>query len=123
LATDWKRIVTEYGPVVWRTAYRLVGNPEDAADCTQETFMAALGMSRRREVRCWPGLLHRIVTSRAIDCLRGRLRTMQTTLEGWDDLPDIAPGPQERSQFADLVELAEGAGAFLENRPFQPRSC
>ena len=48
---------------------------------------------------------------------------MQTTLEGWDDLPDIAPGPQERSQFADLVELAEGAGAFLENRPFQPRSC
>ncbi len=29
--TEWDRIVDEHGPLVWRTAVRLLGNEADAA--------------------------------------------------------------------------------------------
>ena len=45
--TDWKIIVEQHGGLVWATAYRLVGNREDAADCFQETFLEAVKTSRR----------------------------------------------------------------------------
>ena len=42
---DWPAIVTEYGPLAWRVAYRLVAHDADAADCVQNTFTRALGRS------------------------------------------------------------------------------
>ena len=44
---NWDNIVAQHGPLVWRTAYRLVGCDADAADCYQEAFAAALLISRR----------------------------------------------------------------------------
>ena len=32
---DWPAIVTEFGPLAWRVAYRLVAHDADAADCVQ----------------------------------------------------------------------------------------
>ncbi|MEN6428396.1 MAG: sigma-70 family RNA polymerase sigma factor [Phycisphaerales bacterium] len=71
---DWQAVVEGYGPLVWQTAYRLLGNHEDASDCFQETFLAALEISRRQPVRNLPGLLVRLATTRAIDRLRQRTR-------------------------------------------------
>jgi RNA polymerase sigma-70 factor (ECF subfamily) len=73
-AYDWQAIVGDYGSLVWQTAYRLLGNRADAADCFQETFLAALEVSRRQPVRNLPGLLVRLATTRAIDRLRQRGR-------------------------------------------------
>jgi RNA polymerase sigma-70 factor, ECF subfamily len=71
---DWQVIVQEHGPLVWETAYRLLANHADAADCFQETFLTALEFSRRQDVRNLPGLLVRLATTRAIDRLRQRNR-------------------------------------------------
>jgi len=71
---DWQVVVEGYGPLVWQTAYRLLGNHTDAADCFQETFLTALEVSRRQHVRNLPGLLVRLTTTRAIDRLRQRAR-------------------------------------------------
>ena len=71
---DWQAIVTEHGPTVWQTAYRLLGNRADAADCFQETFLSAFEYSRHQPVRHIPGLLVRLATTRAIDRLRQRTR-------------------------------------------------
>ena len=38
----WEDIVDRHGPLVWRCAYRLLGNHAAAADCYQEAFAAAL---------------------------------------------------------------------------------
>ena len=51
--TDWKRIVEEHGGLVWATAFRLVGNGEDAADCFQEAFLEAVKVSRKEPVGDW----------------------------------------------------------------------
>lgn len=74
---DWQEIVERYGPAAWRTAFRLLGNRADADECLQETFLAALGISRRQSVENWPALLTRLSASRAIDRLRVRDRRRQ----------------------------------------------
>src|SRR6476660_9672091 len=71
---DWQSILSQDGPAVWRTAYRLLGNRADADECFQETFLAALSFSRRADVESWGALLHRLATARAIDRLRQRQR-------------------------------------------------
>ena len=69
---NWDWIVQEYGPTVWRTAYRLLGRVDDAQDCFQDTFLSALKVSRRERVRNWAGLLCHLATARALDRLRKR---------------------------------------------------
>lgn len=70
---DWQVVIKKHGPAVWQTAYRLLGNHTDAADCFQETFICALQISRREPIRNFSALLVRLATARAIDQLRQRL--------------------------------------------------
>ena len=93
---DWKTVVEGYGPLVWQTAYRLLANSADAADCFQETFLAALEISRRQQVRNLPGLLTRLATTRAIDRLRQRIRRDRHETNAGD------PGPG--AEVADPLE-------------------
>jgi RNA polymerase sigma-70 factor (ECF subfamily) len=72
--TDWTQIVHEHGPMVWQTVRRLVDQDADAADCFQGTFVSALELSQKEAVSNWPGLLKRVATARALDCLRKRKR-------------------------------------------------
>jgi len=48
---DWEQIVKGHASLVWTTAFRLLNHREDAADCTQETFLAALAIARKEPVR------------------------------------------------------------------------
>jgi RNA polymerase sigma-70 factor (ECF subfamily) len=72
--TNWDAIVGGEGPRVWRTLWRLLGDRADVEDCFQETFLAALALSRRERVDCWSAALSTLATARAIDRLRGRYR-------------------------------------------------
>jgi RNA polymerase sigma-70 factor (ECF subfamily) len=72
---DWKEILGREGPAVWQTAYRILGNHADAEECFQETFLAALQVSRREPVQCWPALLRRLATARTVEVLRRRRRS------------------------------------------------
>ncbi len=102
---DWPEIVRQHSPAVWKTAYRLLGNHADAADCLQETFASALNVSRRQPVRHWPGLLQRIATHRALDRLRQRLRRTdrEHDLDDWSEVASANPGPEQAAVNAELV--------------------
>jgi RNA polymerase sigma-70 factor (ECF subfamily) len=114
--TDWKTIVDQYGQLVWATAFRLVGNHADAADCFQETFLEAIKVARREPVRDWAPLLRHLATARALDMLRVRCRERSRT----DVLADPAAvvsrdaGPREE---AEALELAERLRAALVELP------
>lgn len=71
---DWQAVVKNQGPLVWQTAYRLLGDHADTADCFQETFAAAFEIASRQRVRNMAGLLVRLATMRAIDGLRRKSR-------------------------------------------------
>jgi RNA polymerase sigma-70 factor (ECF subfamily) len=109
---DWQAIVRDHGPAVWQTAYRLLANHNDAADCFQETFLAAFEIACREPVRNITGLLVRLATTRAIDRLRQRNRLEQRRTDA--DEPQQAPSeadPLERAHTNELTsQLREQVG-------------
>lgn len=115
---DWQAISRQYGPLVWRTGYRLLGSDADAADCFQETFLSALDVSKRQEVKNWPGLLQRLATMRALDLLRKRKRERRSRVEAseWEQVASDEIGPDRQVQDA---ELMEGLRAAITKLPAQ----
>jgi DNA-directed RNA polymerase specialized sigma24 family protein len=51
--TDWRTILADYGPAVWQTVYRLLGQHANALDCYQDTFLAAWRYAERWAVTAW----------------------------------------------------------------------
>ena len=101
---DWPEIVRQHAPLVWRTAYRLLAHDADAADCLQETFVSATEVAKRQEVHHWGGLLQRLATVRAMDCLRRRMRERNHAM-GRGDFDAVAaaePGPLSAAQATEL---------------------
>jgi RNA polymerase sigma-70 factor (ECF subfamily) len=112
---DWDAIVRQHGRLVWRTAYRLLGNHADACDCFQETFLSALSAARRQHVENWGGLLQRLATARALDRLRHRLRQAGRGGHLADEatVPCPAPGPPRQAESRELNERLRLALADL----------
>ena len=108
---DWQEISQQYGPLVWRTAYRLLGSDADAADCFQETFLSALGISRRQQVQNWAALLQHLATARALDCLRRRKREVTRFPEppNWELVPSTYLGPERLAQDSELLQALRSA--------------
>jgi RNA polymerase sigma-70 factor, ECF subfamily len=107
LLIDWQQIVRDYSPAIWKTAYRLVGNRDDAADCVQETFISAIRLGNSKPVEHWGGFLHRIATARALDCLRKRYQASarrEPVPPDWNSLPDLRPDPQRLAQGSELAQ-------------------
>jgi RNA polymerase sigma-70 factor (ECF subfamily) len=115
----WEDIVDRHGPLVWRCAYRLLGNDADAADCYQEAFAAALAVARREAVRNWPALLRRIVTTHALDRLRQRAIRGAIVPIAADVDVDSAAGSRvaEPSRVAEGRELLDAVRAALAQLP------
>ena len=114
--TDWAQIVEEHGPDVWRTAYRLLSDREDASDCYQETFLKAVEYARRHSVAYWPAVLRRIATARAMDALRRRYRADEQreplAMTAHEPL-EVSPGPDGQAQLRESMEQLRHALAEL----------
>jgi RNA polymerase sigma-70 factor (ECF subfamily) len=108
--TDWNAIVREYGPQVWRTAYRLLGRDADTADCFQRAFLAAVELDAADPIRSWPAILKRIATARALEQLRTRYRESRRSAE----LPDEAPMDPASHDPAELACGGELAAALRD---------
>ncbi len=112
---DWHEIIEREGQGVWQTAYRLVANRADADDCFQETFLAALKISRREHVENWRALLRRLVTARAVDRLRRRRRL--STRHACEDCDNLAGPEAPPAQLAEDAELGERLRCALARLP------
>jgi RNA polymerase sigma-70 factor (ECF subfamily) len=106
---DWEDIASRYGPLVWRTIYRLLGGggaraTQAAQDCFQETFLTALDYARRNEVKNWPGLLQRIATTRALDALNRRRDAQRRVRGDGGDVLDSVPAAANGQPDAAMLE-------------------
>lgn len=108
-------IVREHGAMVWRVAYRLLGDHADAADCYQETFLAALNEARPSEVRHWRSFVRRIAAARAMDQLRRRYRQRERTAANVDveSLSMFSPPPFAQTEADELTEQLRRALAAI----------
>ena len=118
---DWNTIVNENRRRVWRTAYRLLGNDADAADCFQETFISALKVAQRQVVRNWPAMLHCLATTRALDRLRQRTRQKGCfeTIPEWSAVNSHQPEPDQYAQAAELSDRLRQALTKLPQKQSQ----
>lgn len=81
---------------------RIVLDPEDALDATQEALLSvARGVARFDGRSAFTTWLHRIATNAALDELRRRRRRVPTTAPR-DDLPDSSASPVEQRVAAKL---------------------
>jgi RNA polymerase sigma-70 factor, ECF subfamily len=103
--TDWSKIVQEHGPLVWRTAIRLLHRAADADDCFQRTFVSAVELARSESVKTWPALLVRLATARALDQLRQRSRE-DSRLATLPDIPVVDDHARDPFEDAAANELA-----------------
>jgi len=112
--TQWQGLVEAHAPLVWRTAFRLVGQEADASDCVQETFLGAWKLAQRQPVRNWAGLLQHLATVRALDVLRRRQSARRNNSpRELSALPSKAPCPAATAESAELATELRRALAQL----------
>ena len=101
---SWDDVVRDHADRVYRLAYRLTGNPHDAEDLTQETFIRVFRSLADYKPGTFEGWLHRITTNLFLDMVRRRARLrMEGLPEDSDRLPGGGPEPR-----ADLPRLTAG---------------
>ena len=123
---DFEKLVTAYEKNVYSLALRMVGDPEDAADMTQETFIKAYrSLSSFRGDSKFSSWLYRIASNVCLDFLRSRSRHPQVSLSGSDEdertafeLPDMSRNPEE--QLMKKLSM-EAVRRGLEQLPEQQR--
>ncbi|MGH3787320.1 MAG: RNA polymerase sigma factor SigE [Pseudonocardiaceae bacterium] len=86
---SWDQVVREHADRVYRLAYRLSGNPHDAEDLTQETFIRVFRSLGSYKPGTFEGWLHRITTNLFLDMVRRRSRLR---MEGLPDDTDRLVG-------------------------------
>jgi len=91
----FRLLVERHSHALFRLAYRMTGNEQDAEDVVQETFMKAHRDMGRFEARSGVGTwLYRIGTNCALDLLRSRRRSAiseSPAEDGQDDLLESLP--------------------------------
>lgn len=100
---DFEQLVTAYEKNVYNLALRMVGDPDDAADITQETFIKAYrALGSFRGDSKFSSWIYRIASNVCLDFLRSRSRRAQVPLsfenedaEGEVELPDMSQNPEE----------------------------
>lgn len=115
---SWPDIERRYGPLVWRTANRILGDYVDACDCYQEVFLAALKESKRRRVTSWPSLLGRLATRRSIDRIRQRkVQAKHQATTPVEFLAEASGGRSEAEEASRKEELIEVVRQGLARLP------
>lgn len=98
--TNWERIVREHSGMVFRTAWRVLGNAADCEDVVQDVFLEIHRIEQQHHVTSWGGLLRRLATFRALDRLRQRRDT-----HSLDAVPlTTADGPESAAMCKELCD-------------------
>ncbi len=106
----------QHAEMVYRTARRITGNPEDAEDVLQTVFLRLLNRADwRLEVHSAEAYFRRAATNVAIDVLRRRIAHAETSLDGMLSPPahETTPLLKERLRRAIAGLSTEDAELFL----------
>jgi RNA polymerase sigma-70 factor (ECF subfamily) len=124
---SFNQLVRAHQGLVYRTAFRVVGNADAAADATQDAFISAFKNLRSFRGGSFKTWLLRIVANACYDQLRAKRRKPTTSLDAMLTDPDgpalkwaevQAESPQE---FAERRELGSLIQKGLETLPPEQR--
>lgn len=104
-AEAFEQLVLKYQTAVYNLCLRMTGDPEDAADMTQESFLKAWrNLESFQGNSAFSTWLYRLASNTCLDHLRSVKRRPQLSLVMEDedgeaqalDVPDSAPTPEEQ---------------------------
>src|SRR5437762_4327907 len=113
----FRALVERHSRSVFRLAFRMTGNEQDAEDVVQESFLRAYRQLGRFESRANFGTwLYRIVSNCSVDLMRSKqarhdqVRGDSLDQEGAVELPAVdAPGPERMAQSAEIDRRVQSA--------------
>ena len=113
------RLMEHYQAACYGLAWRLLGDPDQAADATQDAFIHAYDAMRSYRGGIFRSWLMRITANASYDILRRAQRRPTTALpepeEGKAELPDVgAVNPLEEAQKSELYRHLEAALRLLQ---------
>jgi RNA polymerase sigma-70 factor (ECF subfamily) len=120
---EFARLFEEYSAPIYNYVLRMVGDPDRAADITQDTFIKAYRklhtVTDATSTRSW---LYRIATNTAIDDMRRRrmVTPMGDDAASYANRPDQRPGPEAQVLATTLDERVQRA--LMSLRP-NHRQC
>ena len=121
-ADAFEQLLLEHQKNVYNLCYRMAGNPDDAMDLSQETFLRAGGwLDQDQFASAFSTWLYRLCSNICIDFLRRRRRqqTVPLTFEDADGeeqtyaVPDAQPLPEEQVELKLTRETLAAAMAQL----------
>ena len=123
----FNQLVRQYQTLVYRTAFRVLGEAASAEDATQDAFVSAFKHIRGYRGGSFKAWLLRIVTNACYDQLRVKQRRPTASLEALlIDPDDPAPGvdraaPESPQEFAERQELGDAIQRGLAMLPTDQR--
>jgi RNA polymerase sigma-70 factor (ECF subfamily) len=126
----FRALVEQHSRSVFRLAFRMTGNQQDAEDVVQESFLRAYRQLGRFESRANFGTwLYRIVANCSVDLMRAKqARHDQVRGESLDESAELlsqdGPGPERLAESAELqrrIHAALGGLSPLERAAFTLR--
>ena len=121
-ADAFEQLLLEHQKNVYNLCYRMAGNPDDAMDLSQETFLRAWRcLDQYQFASAFSTWLYRLCSNICIDFLRKRRRqqTVPLTFEDADGeeqtyaVPDAQPLPEEQVELKLTREMLAAAMAQL----------
>lgn len=107
---SWAELVAEHADSVYRLAYRLSGNPQDAEDLTQDTFMRVFRSLKNYQPGTFEGWLHRITTNLFLDMVRHRSTIrMEQLPEDYNRIEGSIANPEDMFDMNNLDPALEQA--------------
>ncbi len=119
----FNQLVRTYQTLVYRTAYRVLGEGASAEDATQDAFVSAYKHLREYRGGSFKAWLLRIVTNACYDQLRAKQRRPTSSLDAMLIDPDNpAPGadraaPESPQDYAERQELGDAIQRGLATLP------
>jgi RNA polymerase sigma-70 factor, ECF subfamily len=112
---EFAKLVDAFSGQIYRLALNMLGNPQDAEDVLQNTFMKALqainGFEGRASLSTW---LYRIAVNESLMVLRRQKPVIQVAMEYEEDDPEL----HTPTQFTDWCCLPEEELLSTESKEF-----
>ena len=124
----FRLLVEQHSRAIFRLAFRMTGNEEDAEDVVQETFLRAYRQLDKYEARCsFSTWLYRIASNYSLDLIRMRKRHEEKRERGsvedrdiLQSIPVDSPGP-DRLLYG--IQITDRVNAALNELSAQERTA
>jgi len=106
----FRLLVERHSHAIFRLAFRMSGNEQDAEDLVQETFLRAYKQLHRFDGRAaFATWLYRICMNCSLDLIRARKQSMDATPQWLEQVATREPSPERLSQSREIANLLRPA--------------